>query len=59
MTYVTEQTPNELRAHMLRLKAMACWHHPLVDRLYEEIIKMDNEILQLRTTIAELVKAKA
>ena len=41
MTYVTEQTSQELRAHMRRLKAMAGWHDPLADRLYKEILELD------------------
>ena len=49
MTYVTEQTPAQLRAHMKRLKAMSGWHEPLADRLYAEIVTMDAEIDRLRT----------
>lgn len=48
MTYVTEQTPQELRAHMRRLQAMPGWHNPLDDRLYEEILALDAELAQLR-----------
>lgn len=44
MTYVTEQTSQELRAHMRRLKAMAGWHEPLADRLYKEILDLDASI---------------
>lgn len=49
MTYVTEQTSAQLRAHMTRLKAMSGWHEPLADRLYAEIVMMDSEIDRLRT----------
>lgn len=44
MTYVTEQTSAELRAHMRRLKAMAGWHEPLADRLFKEIVAQDEAI---------------
>ena len=52
MTYVTEQTPLELRAHMRRLKAMAGWHEPLADRLYKEIIDLDADIARLTKCLA-------
>lgn len=53
MTYVTEQTPQELRAHMKRLQAMPGWHNPLDDRLYAEILALDAEITQLRASAAQ------
>lgn len=52
MTYVTEQTSEELRAHMRRLQAMPGWHHPLDDRLYREVLAQDAEIERLRTSLA-------
>lgn len=48
MTYVTEQTSQELRAHMRRLKAMTGWHEPLADRLYKEILELDDAVSKLR-----------
>ena len=57
MTYVTEQTPKELRAHMRRLQAMPGWNEPLSTRLYKEILEMDSSIRQLHATIAALTKA--
>lgn len=48
MTYVTEQTPAELRAHMRRLQAMPGWHNPLDDRLFKEVVEQDKEIERLR-----------
>tara|TARA_R110000782_G_C14583868_1_gene388860 strand:+ start:118 stop:453 length:336 start_codon:yes stop_codon:yes gene_type:complete len=51
MTYVTEQTSQELRVHMRKLIAMKGWHEPLSDRLYKEILELDKkhaEIAALR-----------
>lgn len=48
MTYVTEQTSDELRAHMRRITAMPGWNEPLSARLWEEVQKQDSEIEKLR-----------
>lgn len=48
MTYVTEQTGAELRAHMRRLQKMPGWHNPLDDRLFQEVLALDAEIEALR-----------
>lgn len=50
MTYVTDQTSAELRAHMKRLKAMAGWHEPLADRLWKEIGELDARITALEAS---------
>lgn len=57
MTYVTEQTSAELRAHMRRLKAMAGWHEPLADRLFKEIVAQDEEIADLKAALAKATPA--
>lgn len=57
MTYVTEQTSAELRAHMRRLKKMAGWHEPLADRLFAEVLALDAEVKALReAAVAEPVE---
>ncbi|WP_322083960.1 hypothetical protein [Burkholderia sp. BCC1972] len=48
MTYVRDQTPEELRAHMKRLQAMSGWHDPLADRLYEEVQKLERDVQAAR-----------
>jgi hypothetical protein len=48
MTYVTEQTGAELRAHMRSLTAINGWGDPLVDRLWLEVQKLDEEIEALK-----------
>jgi hypothetical protein len=52
MTYVTDQTSAELRAHMRRLKAMRGWHEPLADRLFKEVLDLDAEVKALRAALA-------
>ena len=37
MTYVREQTSEELDAHMRSLQKMAGWFDPLSDRLWQEV----------------------
>jgi len=41
MTYVTDQTSEELRQHMKRLTNMPGWREPLSDRLWKEIQEQD------------------
>lgn len=48
MTYVSEQTSAELRAHMRSLTKMRGWHEPLADRLWKEIQALDAEVAALR-----------
>lgn len=48
MTYVSDQTPQELREHMRSLKKMRGWHDPLADRLFREVEALDAEVKQLR-----------
>lgn len=48
MTYVSEQTSAELRAHMRCLTKMRGWHEPLADRLWKEIQALDAEVAALR-----------
>lgn len=54
MTYVTEQTSEELRAHMRRLQAMPGWHNPLDDRLWKEVQTLESERDQLRAEVERL-----
>ena len=54
MTYVTEQTSDELRAHMRRLQAMPGWHNPLDDRLWKEVQMLEAERDQLRAEVERL-----
>ena len=56
MTYVTEQTSEELRAHMRRLQAMPGWHNPLDDRLWKEVQTLEAERDQLRAEVERLRK---
>lgn len=53
MTYVTEQTSAELRAHMRRLQKMPGWHEPLADRLFKEIQDLDRQIAELKAHAAQ------
>lgn len=48
MTFVTDQTSQELRAHMRRLKALPGWNDPLSDRLFKEVQEQDDELHYLR-----------
>lgn len=50
MTYVTDQTSSELRAHMRRLKKMNGWHEPLADRLFKEVLALDARIAELEAS---------
>jgi len=47
MTYVTEMTGDQLRAHMRRLQKMEGWRNPLDDRLFQEIERLDAIIAPL------------
>lgn len=49
MTYVREQSPAELRAHMKWLQKMPGWREPLADRLYQEIQDLDRQIAALKS----------
>ena len=57
MTYVTDQTPSELRSHMRSLVRLAGWHEPLANRLWKEIQEQDAELIRLREVNAELLEA--
>jgi hypothetical protein len=54
MTYVREQTSEELRAHMCRLQKMEGWHEPLADRLFEEVTAQDERIARFARLLAEM-----
>jgi uncharacterized protein YceH (UPF0502 family) len=56
MTYVTEQTSDELRAHMRRIKQMPDWHDPLADRLWREVEEQSARIASLEQEVARLRK---
>lgn len=51
MTYVTDQTSEELRQHMQRLTNMQGWCEPLSDRLWKEIQEQDKIIAVTKTDI--------
>lgn len=59
MTYVTEQTPAELRAHMRRLQKIPGWHNPLDDRLFKEILELDASHDRLSAEVERLRHAGA
>ncbi|EXF96261.1 hypothetical protein HK44_020290 [Pseudomonas fluorescens HK44] len=44
MTYVREQSSDELAAHMRSLQRMAGWFDPLADRLWQEVEKLKAEV---------------
>lgn len=44
MTYVREQSSEELAAHMRSLQRMASWFDPLADRLWQEVEKLKAEV---------------
>lgn len=44
MTYVTEQTSEQLAAHMRMLQAMPGWHEPLADRLWVEVQRLQADL---------------
>lgn len=48
MTYITEQTSTELRAHIRRLQKMPGWSDAVTDRLFKEIVEQDATIKQLQ-----------
>ena len=49
MTYVREQTSEELAAHMRYLQGLPGWHDPLADRLWQEVEALRAEVAGLRT----------
>jgi cell division septum initiation protein DivIVA len=53
MAYISEQTSDELRAHMCKLKKMPGWHEPLADRLFKEIEAQDAEIERLQELLSD------
>jgi len=44
MTYVSEQTPAELRDHMRRLQNMPNWNDRLADRLWLEVQSLEDQL---------------
>lgn len=56
MTYVTEQTSDELRVHMRRLQAMPGWCNPLDDRLWKEVQMLEAERDTLQAEVERLRK---
>ena len=53
MTYVTDQTSAEIRAHMRMLKALPGWNDPLSDRLFKEIQALDAQRKELLGDLRE------
>ena len=54
MTYVTDQTSQELRAHMRVLTSMKGWNEPLSDRLYKEILELDKKVAEIALLQSQL-----
>jgi hypothetical protein len=55
MTYVTDQTSEELRQHMKRLTNMQGWCEPLSNRLWKEIQEQDKIKSDLLEALKEIV----
>ena len=51
MTYVSDQTSHELRAHMKRLQVMPGWYDPLADRLHKEVMDQAAELERLKEAL--------
>ena len=51
MTYVTDQTPSQLRSHMRMLVRLPGWHEPLADRLWKEIQEQEAELRRLHAAL--------
>ena len=49
MTYVRQQTSEELAAHMRYLQGLPGWHDPLADRLWQEVEALLAKNAGLRT----------
>ena len=49
MTYVRQQTSEELAAHMRYLQGLPGWHDPLADRLWQEVEALRAEVAGLKT----------
>lgn len=49
MTYVRQQTSEELAAHMRYLQGLPGWHDPLADRLWQEVEALRAEVAGLMT----------
>lgn len=49
MTYVRQQTSEELAAHMRYLQGLPGWHDPLADRLWQEVEALRAENAGLKT----------
>lgn len=45
MTYVADQTSEEIRAHMRMLQALPGWNDPLSTRLFDEIQLLDRQMV--------------
>lgn len=45
MTYITDQTSEELRAHMKRITSMEGWNEPVIARLWKEIQELENKAI--------------
>lgn len=60
MTYVRQQTSEELAAHMRYLQGLPGWHDPLADRLWQEIetLRAENAGLQTGYKAYEQVNAE-
>lgn len=54
MTYVREQTSEELAAHMRSLQRMEGWFEPLADRLWQEVEALQATIAQQAQMIEHL-----
>lgn len=55
MTYITDQTSAELRAHIRSLQKTPGWRDAVTDRLFKEIVALDKEVADLKARLAEKV----
>ena len=53
MTYITQQTSEELREHMKKITSMEGWRDPLVSRLWKEIQELDETVEDLGYQLIE------
>ena len=56
MTYVSEQTSEELAAHIRHLQAMPGWHDPLADRLWREVEALRTQLSEQASISNDLAK---
>ena len=53
MTHAGDQNSQELRSHIRMLQNTPGWYHPLVDRLFKEILEQDKKIEKLEKRVSD------